>query len=153
MSCFLIFLSFQKRKMANKRSDCRLIKFPKIQDIRGNLTFIEGRVHIPFKAERVYFIYDVPGGEARGEHAYKNTCEVAISLAGSFDIYVDDGKEKRVFSLNRSCYGIYIPPMIWRRMENFSTNSVCLAIASMPYLEEDYLRNYDYYQRLKLAEK
>jgi len=122
--------------------EVKIIELPKIIDHRGNLTFIETQKHIPFKMERVFWIYDVPGGETRGGHAYKHTEEVIIALSGSFDVIIDDGKTKKTFSLNRSYYGLYLPAGTWRHMENFSTNSLALVIASTPYNPEDYIRDY-----------
>jgi hypothetical protein len=130
-------------------ADCRMIELPRIIDPRGNLTFLEGQRHVPFAIRRVYWIYDVPGGEVRGGHAYRQLDEVVISLSGSFDVVVDDGGQKRVISLNRSYYGLLLPRMIWRHVENFSTNSVCLAVASMPYDVHDYVRDYDEFRRLR----
>lgn len=120
----------------------KIINFAKILDKRGNLTFIEGKNHIPFDIKRVYWIYDVPGGQKRGGHAYKTLQEVIIALSGSFDVILDDGNEKKKFSLNRSYYGLYVPKMIWRYVENFSTNSLCLVLASDKYNDKDYIRNY-----------
>jgi dTDP-4-dehydrorhamnose 3,5-epimerase-like enzyme len=126
-----------------KISDCKINDLPKIQDRRGNLSFLESKNHIPFEIKRVYWIYDVPGGQKRGGHAYKTLNEFIIALSGSFDVILDDGKNKKKFSLNRSYYGLYIPKMIWRHIENFSTNSLCLILASDKYSEKDYLRNYN----------
>jgi hypothetical protein len=124
----------------------RFIELPKILDQRGNLTFIEGGNQIPFKIERTYMIYDVPGGEIRGGHAYKELYEFIIALSGSFDVVIDNGCEKRTYSLNRSYYGLYVPKMTWRSLENFSTNSLCMILASEKYSEGDYLRDYDDYK-------
>lgn len=124
----------------------KMIELPKFYDKRGNLTFIEEMLHIPFKILRSYWIYDVPGGEARGGHAYKENQEFIVALSGSFDIVLDDGKERKKFSLNRSYYGLYIPKGLWREMNNFSTNSLALVLASIPYNEEDYI--YDYHSFL-----
>lgn len=121
----------------------KIISFPKIADPRGNLTFIEGSNHIPFNIERAFWIYDVPGGEARGGHAYKTSDEVIIALSGSFDVIIDDGNEKQTFSLNRSYYGLYIPAGTWRHMENFSTNSLALIVASTKYDADDYIRDFN----------
>ena len=104
----------------------RIINLPKIEDQRGNLTFVEELNHIPFKIKRVYWIYDVPGGEVRGGHAYKKNQEFIIALSGSFDVIINDGNRRKKFSLNRSYYGLYVPNMLWRSLENFSTNSLCL---------------------------
>jgi hypothetical protein len=124
-------------------NNVQLINLPKFLDERGNLSFIEGGNHIPFKIERTYMIYDVPGGEIRGGHAYKELHEFIVALSGSFDVVLDDGNEKRTYSLNRSYYGLYVPKMIWRSLENFSTNSLCMILASEKYKEDDYLRDYD----------
>jgi uncharacterized RmlC-like cupin family protein len=113
---------------------------PKIPDRRGNLTFIESDRHIPFSIQRVHWIYDVPGGESRGGHAYKENQEFIIALSGSFDVIINDGHEEKTFHLNRSYYGLYIPAMIWREMENFSTNSLALVISSTKYNVDDYIR-------------
>ena len=126
----------------------KIIQLPKIPDDRGNLTFIESENHIPFKIKRTYWIYDVPGGQKRGGHAYKKLQEFIIALSGSFDVVIDDGKNKKVFTLNRSYYGLYVPNMLWRTMENFSTNALCLNLASEHYSENDYLRNYDEFLNL-----
>lgn len=123
------------------RSD--FIFFPKFNDKRGNLSFIEQENHIPFKIERTHWIYDVPGGEKRGGHAYRNNEELIVALSGSFDVIVDDGNEKKTFSLNRSYYGLYVPRGTWREMQNFSTNSLALILSSTKYDESDYIRDYD----------
>ena len=126
------------------------LNFPKIIDERGNLSFIEEKNHIPFPIERVYWIYDVPGGQMRGGHAYKELEEVIIALSGSFDVILDDGKQKQTFSLNRSYYGLYVPKLVWRHLENFSTNALCLILASTPYQEQDYIREYQNFLELAL---
>jgi hypothetical protein len=126
----------------NHRS-IRRIQLPKIEDYRGNLTFIEEDNHLPFKIQRVYWIYDVPGGETRGSHAFRKTDELIVSLSGSFDVILHDGEIEMKYSLNRSYIGILVPKMIWRKLENFSTNSVGLILASSKYSENDYIRNYD----------
>jgi hypothetical protein len=125
--------------------NCKLIDLPKIVDPRGNLTFIEGGAHIPFAIERVYYLYDVPGGAERGGHAHKALHAFIVAMSGSFDVVLDDGVEKKRFHLNRSYYGLYIAPMIWRELDNFSSGSVCLVLASNKYDEVDYLRDYDSY--------
>lgn len=124
-------------------NNCKLINFPIIHDARGNLTFIEGSRHIPFDIKRVYYLYDVPGGAERAGHAHKTLEQVIIAMSGSFDIELDDGFEKKKFHLNRSYYGLYICPMIWRVIDNFSSGSVCLVLASDYYSEDDYYRGYD----------
>ncbi|CCO23314.1 sugar 3,4-ketoisomerase [Maridesulfovibrio hydrothermalis] len=120
-----------------------IIDLPKIQDNRGNLTFIENSRHIPFDIKRVYYLYDVPGGESRGGHAHKKLRQYIIAASGSFDVVLDDGKNKTRFSLNRSYYGLYIPTMTWRELENFSSGSVCLVLASEYYDPTDYYYTYD----------
>lgn len=125
----------------------KLIDLPKIKDARGNLTFIESGNHIPFAIKRVYWIYDVPGGETRGGHAFKEQQELIISLSGSFDVVVDNGTSIEKFSLNRSYYGLYVPAGMWRHMENFSTNSLALVLASTVFNAEDYIRNYDEFRK------
>jgi dTDP-4-dehydrorhamnose 3,5-epimerase-like enzyme len=124
-------------------ADCRIIDLPKISDPRGNLTFLEGGKHIPFDIKRAYWIYDVPGGEKRGGHAYKTLHEFIIALSGSFDVVLDDGREKKTFSLNRSYFGLYVPQMIWRTIENYSTNGVTLILASAHYNPDEYIRDYE----------
>jgi hypothetical protein len=126
-------------------TECRIIDLPKISDPRGNLTFIEGGRHIPFEIRRVYYLYDVPGGAERGGHAHKNLHQLIIALSGSFDVILDDGKQKRRFHLNRSYNGIYVCPMIWRELDNFSSASVCMVLASNLYDEADYYRDYQEY--------
>lgn len=121
----------------------RLIQLPRFLDARGNLSFIEQFKHIPFKIERTYWIYDVPGGEARGGHAYKENQEFIVALSGSFDVILDDGKEKKNYSLNRSYYGLYVPKGVWREMSNFSTNSLALVLSSTKYNSEDYIYDYE----------
>jgi dTDP-4-dehydrorhamnose 3,5-epimerase-like enzyme len=122
---------------------CKIIDLPKVSDVRGNLTFIEEGHHVPFKIKRVYYLYDVPGGAERGGHAHKELHQLIVALAGSFDVLVDDGNQKKSFHLDRSFYGLYICPMIWRELKNFSSGSVCLVLASNLYDEQDYYRNYE----------
>jgi len=129
--------------------DVKLINLPKIEDPRGNLSFFEGEKHVPFKIERAYWIYDVPGGEIRGGHAFKEQKEFIIALSGSFDIEVDDGLQKKIFSLNRSYFGLFIPTGLWRKMENFSTNSLALVMSSTHFSESDYIRDYDVFLKFK----
>ena len=123
----------------------RIIPLPKIHDDRGNLSFIEAGRPVPFVIQRTYWIYDVPGGEVRGGHAYNELQEFIIALSGSFDVVLNDGKSQKSFSLNRSYFGLYVPNMIWRHLENFATNSVCLILASLPYSKDDYIRDYESY--------
>jgi len=121
----------------------QIITLPKIEDSRGNLSFIEQTKQIPFEIKRAYWIYDVPGGEKRGEHAFKNQEEFIIALSGSFDVYLNDGITEHKYSLNRSYYGLYVPRLNWRKLENFSTNSLCLILSNSKYNEEDYIRNFE----------
>lgn len=122
--------------------ECKIIEFPKITDSRGNLSFIEGNRHVPFDIKRIYYLYDVPGGATRAGHAHKMLEQVIIAISGSFDIVLDDGFSKNRFHLNRSYYGLYISSMVWREIDNFSSGSVCLVLASTFYDEADYYRNY-----------
>ena len=128
-------------------ADCRLIDLPKIADARGNLTFIESERHVPFVIKRVYYLYDVPGGAERGGHAHKNLHQLIVAMSGSLDVMLDDGYQKKRVHLNRSYYGLYVCPMIWREIDNFSSGSVCLSLASELYDESDYYRNYDDFAR------
>ena len=127
----------------------RIIEVPKYLDARGNLSFAQNNTHIPFEIKRTYWLYDVPGGESRGGHAYRETEEFVIALSGSFDVIVDDGKEKKIFHLNRSYYGLYIPKGMWREMDNFSTNSLALEFASTKYDSADYIRDYEEFLKQK----
>jgi hypothetical protein len=122
--------------------DCKLVDLPKITDARGNLTFVEGGRHVPFDIKRVYYLYDVPGGAERGGHAHKDLHQLIIAISGSFDILLDDGRQKKRMHLNRSYSGLYVCPMIWREMDNFSSGAVCLVLASNLYDESDYYRDY-----------
>ena len=124
-------------------ADCKIIDLPKIHDPRGNLTFIEAEQHVPFEIKRVYYLYDVPGGATRAGHAHKQLHQLIIAMSGSFDITLDDGNEKQTYHLNRSYFGLYICPMIWRDIDNFSSGSVCMALASEHYDEADYYREYE----------
>ena len=130
-------------------SDVKLLDIPKILDKRGNLSFIEGLNHIPFNIERCHWIYDVPGGEKRGGHAYLSNQEFIVALSGSFDVIVNNGKEDKIYHLNRSYYGLYLPAMYWRQMENFSTNSLALVLSSIQYNEKDYIRDLSEFKKLK----
>ena len=126
---------------------CKIIELPKIGDPRGNLTFIEAGRHVPFEISRVYYLYDVPGGAERGGHAHKGLHQLIVAMSGSFDVILDDGSKKRRFHLNRSYYGLYVCPMIWRELDNFSSGSVCMVLASNYYDEADYFRDYDQFVR------
>lgn len=130
-----------------------IIHLPKFLDSRGNLSFIEQRNHIPFDIHRTYWLYDVPGGESRGGHAYRKNEEFIIALSGSFDVILDDGTQKQTFQLNRSYYGLYIPKELWREMENFSTNSLALVLSSTDYDANDYIRDYNEFLKLKRNHK
>jgi len=123
-------------------SQCRIIDLPKIADPRGNLTFIEGWRHVPFEIRRVYYLYDTPGGAERGGHAHKDLHQLIVAMSGSFDVILNDGGKKKRFHLNRSYYGLYVCPMIWRELDNFSSGSVCMVLASNLYDEADYYREY-----------
>jgi WxcM-like, C-terminal len=123
-------------------NDSKLIDLPKISDPRGNLSFIEAGKNIPFDIKRVYYLYDVPGGSDRGAHGHKKLHQFIVAMSGSFDVLLDDGKEKRRFHLNRSYYGLYVCPMMWRYLDNFSSGAVCMVLASSHYDESDYIRNY-----------
>jgi hypothetical protein len=129
--------------MINKQEECRLIDLPRIGDPRGNLTFIEENNHIPYDIKRVFYLYDVPGGENRAGHALKNCYQFIIAVNGSFNVTVDDGGKRTVFQLNRSYYGLHVPPLVWREIDNFSSGSVCLVFASEFYNENDYYRDYE----------
>ena len=126
-----------------KVKDCEIVNLQKIGDRRGNLSIIEEQKQIPFDINRVYYIYDVPGGERRGGHAYKENREFIVALSGSFDVKLNDGEEERVFSLNRSYYGLYVPAGLWREMENFSTNSLALILSSTEFDENDYIMDFN----------
>ena len=126
-------------------NNCKIIDLPKISDPRGNLSFIEGRSQIPFDIQRVYYLYDVPGGSERGGHAHKALHQLIIAMAGSFDVVLDDGVEKKRIHLNRSYNGLYVCPMIWRELDNFSSGAVCMVLASNKYDEDDYYRDYSQY--------
>ena len=130
-------------------NEARIIQLPKMGDRRGNLSVIEQLNQIPFKIERSFWIYDVPGGAARGGHAFRETEEFIVALSGSFDVVIDDGAQKQVFSLNRSYYGLYVPKMMWREMVNFSTNSVALVLSSTPFDADDYIRDYEVFMQVK----
>ena len=134
--------------MKSSLSEVKMVNLPRIEDPRGNLSCIEEENHIPFKIERTYWIYDVPGGQVRGGHAFKEQQELIVALSGSFDVLVDDGKEQKKYSLNRSYYGLYIPAGLWRQMNNFSTNSLAMVLSSTHFSEVDYIRDYSDFLRL-----
>jgi hypothetical protein len=125
--------------------NCKIINLPKITDPRGNLTFVEQGNHIPFEIQRVYYLYDVPGGSERGGHAHKDLHQLIIAMSGSFDVVINDGHGEKRYHLNRSYYGLYVCPMIWRELDNFSSGSVCMVLASNLYAESDYYRDYNEY--------
>ncbi|HEV7137482.1 MAG TPA: FdtA/QdtA family cupin domain-containing protein [Steroidobacteraceae bacterium] len=129
-------------------SDCRIIELPKVADPRGNLTFVEGGNHIPFEIRRVYYLYDVPGGSDRGAHAHRRLHQFVVAMSGSFDIVLHDGDRQRRFHLNRSYFGLYICPMMWRTLDNFSSGGVCMVLASEVYDAADYIRDYDQFLAL-----
>ncbi len=133
----------------NKRNlhNCEIINLPKISDSRGNLTYIEGKNHIPFEIKRIYYLYDVPGGETRGGHAHKTLDQFIIAASGSFDFILDDGYQRKRFVLRRSYYGLFLPSKIWREIENFSTGSICLVLTSDYYNKEDYIRDYEEFKK------
>lgn len=135
-----------------KISDCKILEMPKIEEPRGNLTFIEGCRHVPFEIKRVYYLYDVPGGAKRGGHAHKGLHQLVIAMSGSFDVTLDDGSRRKRFHLNRSYYGLHIQPMIWRELDNFSSGSVCMVLASEPYDEADYYRDYETFRHAAKGE-
>ena len=132
--------------------NCLIVDLPKIHEPRGNLTFIEGNNHVPFGIQRVYYLYDVPGGSERGGHAHKELHQLIIAMSGSFDVVLDDGTNKKRVHLNRSYYGLYVCPMVWRELDNFSSGSVCMVLASIKYDEADYYRDYEQFvQALRQA--
>ena len=128
----------------------RIIELPRFLDARGNLSFVEQNNHIPFEIKRTYWIYDVPGGEERGGHAFRQNEEFIVALSGAFDVVVDDGQQRKTFTLNRSYYGLFIPKGLWRTMENFSTNSFALEFGSTHYDKADYIRSYEEFLKLKV---
>ena len=132
--------------------DCKIIELPRVNDPRGNLTFIEGGRHVPFEIRRVYYLYDVPGGATRAGHGHRRLEQVIIAMSGSFDVTLDDGRERRRFHLNRSYYGLYVAPLMWREIDNFSSGSVCMVLASDYYDEADYFRRYEDFREAVRAE-
>ena len=123
--------------------ECKIINLPKIADPRGNLTFVEGCQHVPFDIKRVFYLYDVPGGEMRAGHSNKESEQFIVAMSGSFNVVVDDGYEKKTFHLNRAYYGLYLPTMVWREIDNFSSGAVCLVLTSTKYSATDYIRDYN----------
>jgi hypothetical protein len=132
-------------------ADCKIIQLPKISDPRGNLTFVEGNNHIPFDIKRFYYLYDVPGGSERGAHAHRGLHQFIVAMSGSFDVVLNDGKQAKRFHLARSYYGLYVCPMIWRALDNFSSGAVCAVLASSAYTESDYIRDYSQFLEEALA--
>lgn len=133
-------------------NDCRIIELPKFLDVRGNLSFVEQQKHVPFEIRRVYWVYDVPGGVARGGHAEKNNEELVVALSGAFEIVVDDGQQSKTFVLNRSYYGLYIPKGLWREIKEFSTNALALEFGSIPFSADDYIRDYEVFKQYARSE-
>jgi hypothetical protein len=133
--------------------DCKLIDLPKISERKGAITPIYGGDHVPFEIERVYYLYDVPGGESRGGHAHVHLQQLIVSVMGAFDVVLDDGNERKRIHLDRAYYGLYVPRMIWRELENFSSGGICLVLASLPYDETDYIREYQAFVQLAKNEK
>ena len=130
-------------------NDCKLIELPRMMDKNGNLTPVYPGQHIPFDIARLYYLYDIPGGETRGGHAHKDLQQLIVSALGSFSVILDDGFTKRVVTLNRSYFGLYVPKMIWRELVDFSSGAICLVLASLPYEEADYIRSYDQFKKVK----
>lgn len=133
-------------------SEAKIIDLPKICDRRGNLSFIQNQTHVPFNIARVYWIYDVPGGQYRDGHAFRTQHELVVALSGSFDVVLKDGTETKRFHMSRSYYGLYVPPLTWREIDNFSTNSVALILSSTTYSEDDYIRNFEEYKLISVNE-
>jgi len=129
-------------------ADCQIIQLPRVHDPRGNLTYIEEGIHVPFSIQRVYYLYDVPGGAERGGHAHKGLHQLIVAISGSFNVILDDGKDKKAVHLNRSYIGLYVCPMIWRSLDNFSSGSVCMVLASHYYDENDYYRDYSEFMKV-----
>jgi dTDP-4-dehydrorhamnose 3,5-epimerase-like enzyme len=129
-------------------NDCKIIELPKITDAMGNLTFIEGMSQIPFQIKRTYYMYDIPGGSVRGSHAHKELHQLVIAMSGSFDVLLFDGYAEKRFHLNRSYFGLYISPLMWRTLDNFSSGAVCMVLASAHYDEKDYIRDYDIFLKI-----
>lgn len=142
-------LSYKLHGVPMSIDRCQILDLPQIHDPRGNLTFIEGGTHIPFDIQRVYYLYDVPGGSERGGHAHKELQQFIVAMSGSFDVVLDDGKEKKRVHMNRSYNGLYVCPMIWRELDNFSSGAVCMVLASTRYAESDYHRDYAEFMRAR----
>lgn len=142
-------MTFELDKSPMNIDTCNVIELPKIADPRGNLTFVEGGKHVPFDIQRVYYLYDVPGGAERGGHAHKALHQLIIAMSGSFDVVLDDGAAKKRVHLNRSYNGLYVCPMIWRELDNFSSGAVCMVLASNKYDEDDYFRDYSAFMRAR----
>jgi hypothetical protein len=136
---------------ARSNVEPRLIQLPRILDTRGNLSFLQEKDQVPFEIYRIYWIYDVPGGEIRGSHAFRKSAEIIVALSGSFEVVLHDGATETIFRLNRSYVGLYVPPLLWRTLREFSTNSVALVLASTPYEEADYVRDFHEFCRLRAA--
>lgn len=132
-------------------ADCHLVDLPKITDARGNLTFVEGNRHIPFDIQRVYYLYDVPAESTRAGHAHKALHQLMVAISGSFDVHIEDGQSRKTYHLNRPYTGLILTPMVWRDIDNFSSGAVCMVMASMPYDESDYYRNYDEFLKAAAA--
>lgn len=139
--------------MIHTVGECREMQLPKVADPRGNLTYVQGGTDVPFAIRRVYWIYGVPGGEERGGHAYRRLHEVIVALSGSFEVHIDDGSRRRTHLLSRGYVGLYVPNMIWRQLESFSTNAVCLILASEPYDEGDYIRDHTEFRALQAGRR
>ena len=133
--------------MNHNDEQCRILELPKFADVRGNLSFVESYRHVPFEIQRVFYLYDVPGGESRAGHALQTCYQFLIAVAGSFEVLIDNGFDQQVFLLNRAYQGLLIPPLFWRELRNFSTGSVCLVLASQPFDEENYIRDYEDYKK------
>ena len=143
----------QRSHVREGRTGCRIVELPRHTDARGNMSHIDGGVDIPFEIRRVYYLYDVPGGASRGGHAHKGLQQIIIAASGSFDVHVDDGEHRERFFLNRSYYGLYVPRLVWRELDDFSSGSVCAVLASLPYDEDDYYRDYDVFAAAAQAER
>ena len=132
-----------------KVSDCKIIKLPQIKRLQGSITPLEDNKEVPFGIERVYYLYDIPGGASRGGHAHNNLQQLIVAVMGAFDVVIDDGFKRKTVRLDRAYFGLYIPELIWRELENFSSGGICLVHASLPYDEQDYIRDYDQFLKIK----